>query len=56
MNLKFVKFLDFVIFFFFFFIEYCKNREKKMILLMFKWKFFVFFLDYGIYGCDIIYF
>lgn len=43
MNLKFVKFLDFVIFFFFFFIEYCKNREKKMILLMFKWKFFVFF-------------
>lgn len=43
MNLKSVKSLDFVTSFPLFLIEHCKNREKKMMLSMFKWKPLAFF-------------
>lgn len=45
MNLKSVKSLDFVTSFPLFLIEHCKNREKKMILSMFKWKPLAFFFQ-----------
>lgn len=56
MNLKSVKSLDCVTSFPLFLIEHCKNREKKMILSMFKWKPLAFFSDHGTHGCDIIHF